>query len=98
MRPATEIIRTVRQTEKGTRVAKYDQYLLDVAPDANKVEIREAVKQLFGVTVKKVNTLNCHGKWRRLSVRWGKRPDWKKAIVTVAKGQKIQVKGSAAGR
>jgi large subunit ribosomal protein L23 len=91
MRPATEIIRAVRQSEKGTRVAKYDQYLVDVAPDANKVEIREAVERLFSVKVTKVNTLNCHGKWRQLRVRWGRRPDWKKAIVTLAKGQKIEV-------
>lgn len=92
MRPATEIIRSVRQTEKGTRIAKNDQYLVDVAPDANKIEIREAAKQLFNVTVTKVNTQACHGKWRRLRIRWGRRPDWKKAILTLAKGQKIEVK------
>jgi len=92
MRPATEIIRAVRQSEKGTRLAKYDQYLVDVARDANKVEIREAVERLFSVKVTKVNTQNCHGKWRQLRVRWGRRPDWKKAIVTLAKGQKIEVK------
>ena len=91
MRPATEIIRAVRQSEKGTRLAKYDQYLVDVATDANKVEIREAVERLFRVKVTKVNTQNCHGKWRQLRVRWGRRPDWKKAIVTLAKGQKIEV-------
>ena len=92
MRPATEIIRAVRQSEKGTRLAKYDQYLVDVATDANKVEIREALEQLFRVTVTKVNTQNCHGKWRQLRVRWGRKPDWKKAIVTLAKGQKIEFK------
>jgi len=91
MRPATEIIRAVRQSEKGTRLAKYDQYLVDVAVDANKVEIREAVERLFRVKVTKVNTQNCHGKWRQLRVHWGRRPDWKKAIVTLAKGQKIEV-------
>ena len=91
MRPATEIIRAIRQSEKGTRLAKYDQYLVDVATDANKVEIREAVEQLFRVKVTKVNTQNCHGKWRQLRVRWGRRSDWKKAIVTLAKGQKIEV-------
>ena len=91
MRPATEIIRAVRQSEKGARLAKYDQYLVDVATDANKVEIREAVERLFRVKVTKVNTQNCHGKWRQLRVRWGRKPDWKKAIVTLAKGQKIEV-------
>ena len=92
MRPATEIVRSVRQTEKATRLATYDQYLVDVAPDANKVEIRAAVELLFRVKVAKVNTQNCHGKWRQLRVRWGRRPDWKKAIVTLAKGQKIELK------
>ncbi|MBI4343228.1 MAG: 50S ribosomal protein L23 [Candidatus Omnitrophica bacterium] len=96
MRPASEVIRGVRQTEKGARIAKLHQYILEVAPDANKIEIRQAAKQLFGVTVERVNTTVCHGKWRRLSSRWGQRPDWKKAIVTVAKGQKIEVKAEAA--
>ena len=92
MRPATEIVQRVLQTEKGTRVAKQDQYLLRVALDANKIEIRRAVEELFKVTVEKVNTQVHHGKWRRLSNRIGRRPDWKKALVTVAKGQMIEVK------
>lgn len=92
MRPATDIVRAIRQSEKATRLATYDQYLVDVAPDANKVEIRQAVELLFRVKVAKVNTQNCHGKWRQLRVRWGRRPDWKKAIVTLAKGQKIELK------
>ena len=92
MRPATEIVKGVRQTEKGTRLAKYDQYLVSVALDANKVEIREAVEQLFNVQVTRVNTQTCRGKWRRLGARIGRRSDWKKAVVTLAKGQKIEVK------
>ena len=92
MRPATDIVRGIRQTEKGTRLAKIDQYLVNVALDANKQEIRKAVEQLFSVKVTKVNTQVCHGKWRRLRIQWGRRPDWKKAVVTLAKGQKIEVK------
>ena len=92
MRPATEIVKGVLQTEKGTRVAQHGQYLVEVALDANKIEIRKAVEQLFSVKVTKVNTLTCHGKWRRLRFQWGRRPDWKKAVVTLAKGQKIDVK------
>ena len=92
MRPATEVVKSVLQTEKATRVAAHQQYVLDVALDANKVEIREAVEQLFHVSVLKVNTHVQHGKWRRLSNRWGQRPDRKKAIVTLAKDQKIEVK------
>ena len=92
MRPATEIVKRVLQTEKGTRIAAHDQYLFQVAPDANKSEIRQAVQELFHVKVTKINTQNLHGKWRRLSQRWGRRSDWKKAFVTLEKGQKIEVK------
>ena len=92
MRPATDIVKRVLQTEKGTHVAAHDQYLVKVALDANKIEIRQAVQELFSVKVTKVNTQVAHGKWRRLSVKRGRRPDWKKAIVTLAKGQKIEVK------
>ncbi|MBI3996537.1 MAG: 50S ribosomal protein L23 [Candidatus Omnitrophica bacterium] len=92
MRPATEIVKRVLQTEKGTRVAARDQYLVKVALNANKIEIRQAVEELFSVKVTKVNTHIAHGKWRRLSVKRGRRSDWKKAIVTLTKGQKIEVK------
>ena len=92
MRPATDIVTGVRQTEKGARLARYDQYIVNVAVDANKVEIREAVEELFGVQVTQVNTQTCHGKWRRLGARGGRRAAWKKAIVTLIKGQKIELK------
>lgn len=91
MRAATEIVRRILQTEKATRIAGKDQYLLSVSPTANKIEIRHAVEELFKVKVMSVNTQKCHGKWRRLSVRRGQRPDWKKAFVTLEKGQKIEV-------
>ncbi|MBI2104577.1 MAG: 50S ribosomal protein L23 [Candidatus Omnitrophica bacterium] len=92
MRPPTDIVKQVLQSEKGARVLAHGQYVMDVAPDANKVEIREAVEGLFKVKVLKVNTMVTHGKWRRLQARWGRRTDRKKAIVTLAKGQKIDVK------
>lgn len=92
MRPATQIVKRMRQSEKSERIAPHSQYCFDVALDANKVEIRRAVEQLFSVKVQAVNTERCHGKWRRLRVQWGRRPDWKKAFVTLAKGQKIEVK------
>ena len=92
MRAATDIIKGVRQSEKGVRIAAHDQYVLDVARDANKTEIREAVETIFKAKVLKVNTQVTHGKWRRLQQRWGRRSDRKKAIVTLAKGQKIEVK------
>ena len=92
MRPPTDVVRRLLQTEKGTRLAARGQYLVDVTPDANKPEIRRAVEELFNVKVLKVNTQVTHGKWRRLQGRWGRRPDRKKALVTLAKGQKIEVK------
>ena len=92
MRPATDIVKGVLQTEKSARISKYDQYLLEVAVDANKSEIRQAAQQLFNVKVLDVTTQVLQGKWRRLQARWGRRTDRKKAIVTVAKGQKIEVK------
>lgn len=92
MRPATEIVKRVLQSEKAARIAKHDQYLLDVSPTANKTEIRHAVQELFKVTVTDVNTLVTHGKWRRLQAKVGRRSDRKKAIVTLARGQKIEVK------
>jgi large subunit ribosomal protein L23 len=86
------IIKGIRQSEKGVRIAAHDQYVLDVDPEANKIEIRQAVEALFKTKVLRVNTHVTHGKWRRLQQRWGRRTDRKKAIVTVAKGQKIELK------
>ena len=92
MRPATDIIKQILQTEKSTRVGAHDQYFFRVAIDANKTEISQAVEEIFKVKVTNVNTQIGHGKWRRLSNRWGRRSDWKRAIVSLAEGQKIEVK------
>ena len=86
-----EIIKTVRLTEKGTRQGeKYNQYTVVADRLATKPEIKQAVQELFKVKVIKVNTLNVHGKARRQRTHQaGKAPDWKKAIVTLKKGDKI---------
>ncbi len=86
-----EIIKTVRLTEKGTRQGeKYNQYTVVADRLATKPEIKRAVQELFKVKVDKVNTLNVHGKARRLrTAQAGKAPDWKKAIVTLKAGDKI---------
>ncbi len=91
MTELTQIIRGVKQTEKGTRLAKVNQYVLQVARHANKLQIKQATEELFKVKVEQVNTLTMPGKWRRLNRQVGRRPDWKKAIVTVAKGQTIEL-------
>ncbi len=62
---------------------------LRVAVKANKIEIRKAIEELFKVKVLAVNTINMKGKKKRLGRTEGTRPDWKKAIVTLAPGEKI---------
>jgi large subunit ribosomal protein L23 len=88
---AFEIIKTVRLTEKGTRQGDaFNQYTVVADRRANKIQIRQAVQDLFKVKVIKVNTLNVRGKFRRQrTTQAGKAPDWKKAIVTLKEGQKI---------
>jgi len=88
---AFDIVKTVRLTEKGTRQGeKFNQYTIVADPRANKLQIRQAVQELFKVKVVRVNTLNVRGKLRRQ-----RRPDegrtnnWKKAIVTLKAGDKI---------
>lgn len=77
-------------TERGTTVQeKHNQYLFEAAPGASKTDIKLAVETLFKVQVEKVRTMMMHGKFRRFGKGGGVLPDWKKAIVTVAKGQKI---------
>jgi large subunit ribosomal protein L23 len=86
-----EIIKTVRVTEKGTRQAEnFNQYTVIADRRANKLEIRQAVQELFKVKVIKVNTLNVRGKVRRRRSPFeGRAPSWKKAIVTLRKEDKI---------
>jgi len=70
-------------TERSIDMLPTGKYTFKVAPDANKVEIKKAVEKLFTVEVTKVNTLNCKGRTRRVGRFEGKKPDWKKAIVTI---------------
>ncbi len=88
MRNPYQIVQTVLVTEKGTELAENGQYTLRVAKDANKIEIKAAVESLFDVKVAAVNTLNRKGKRKRMRTsRYGKRPDWKKAVVTLSEGE-----------
>jgi large subunit ribosomal protein L23 len=88
-----EIIKTVRVTEKGTTQGeKFNQYTVVADRRANKIQIRQAVEELFNVKVLRVNTINVRGKARRrMTPSAGKAPDWKKAIVTLKQGDKIQL-------
>ncbi|HEX15641.1 MAG: 50S ribosomal protein L23 [Deltaproteobacteria bacterium] len=87
--PYSVIIRPVI-TEKATLQKERDNKVtFQVAKDANKAEIKEAVEKLFNVKVEKVNVMNVRGKRRRLGRIVGKKPDWKKAIVTLKPGYSI---------
>lgn len=79
-------------TEKGsTDTAERNAYHFRVPVDANKIEIRQAVERIFEVKVRSVNTAHMRGKTRRRGWVAGKRPDWKKAMVTLAEGHTIDV-------
>ena len=85
------IIRRVQITEKGTQLACEDQYIIEVAPKANKIEIKKAVEAHFGVHVLAVNTQNYKGALRTLRNRRVVRDSgWKRAIVTVKAGERIE--------
>lgn len=93
MREAFDIIKNLRVTEKSGNLAeKHNQYVFRVATDATKQEIKYAVKSLFGKTAVRVNTLQVEGKVKReRQANFGKRSDWKKAIVTLKEGEKIEL-------
>ncbi len=78
-------------SEKSYGLLDENKYTFIVSPDANKTEIKIAVEQVFGVTVTSVNTSNRHGKRKRTRAGWGKRPDTKRAIVSIADGQRIDI-------
>ena len=78
-------------SEKSYGLLDENKYTFVVSPDANKTEIKIAVEQVFGVKVTSVNTINRIGKRRRTRYGWGKRPDSKRAIVSVADGQRIDI-------
>ncbi len=78
-------------SEKSYGLLDENKYTFEVARDANKTQIKIAVEQVFGVKVTSVNTINRNGKRRRTRYGWGKRPDVKRAIVSVADGQRIDI-------
>jgi len=77
-------------TERSTILKeKFNQYVFEAACSATKPDIKKAVEDLFKVKVEAVRTMNMKGKFRRFGKGGGMRPDWKKAIVTLKQGQKI---------
>lgn len=81
-------------TEKGNRLREAEnKYLFEVARDANKIEIREAVETLFNVSVVDVRTMVVRGRLRRMGRGHAKTQNWKKAIVTLKEGDAIEAAG-----
>lgn len=93
MKDPYAVVKTVRVTEKGTAQSeKLNKYQLVVEKHANKVDVKRAVEQLFKVKVLSVNTLRVRGKARReRTVQFGRTPSWKKAVVTLKEGDKIEL-------
>lgn len=88
-----DVVKTVRLTEKGTILStKFNRYTVVADRRASKVQIRQAVEQLFNVKVLRVNTQSIRGKLRRQgTAAAGRDQNWKKALVTLKDGDKIQL-------
>jgi large subunit ribosomal protein L23 len=93
MKDPYQVVKTVRVTEKGTaQTASLNRYQVVVEKHANKLDIKHAVEKLFKVKVTRVNTLHVRGKARReRTLQFGRTPAWKKAIVTLQAGDKIEL-------
>ena len=91
MKSVYEVIKRPRITEKGTELGeKHNKYVFKVSCNANKIEIRNAVEKIFNVKIEKVNTVKVQGKKKRVRKVEGRTPDWKKAVITLKEGNKIE--------
>ncbi|MCP4144018.1 MAG: 50S ribosomal protein L23 [bacterium] len=92
MKDLSKVITRPIVTERGTILREmHNQYYFQVNPDANKHEIRQAIEMYFGVKVENVRTMNRIGKIKRMGRFSGRRASWKKAIVTLAEGDSIDL-------
>ena len=91
MKNPHDVIKGLLRTEKGADMMPLNKYLFWVDTKANKVEIRNAVENIYKVKVGKVNTINVKGKPKRVRYTMGMTSEWKKAIVTLKQGDKIDV-------
>ena len=88
--PQQIVKRPIVLTEKGSDMReRMNQLIFEVDRDANKIQIKSAIQTLFNVTVLDVNTMIVRGRMRRMGKKYGKTQNWKKAIVTLKKGDKI---------
>jgi large subunit ribosomal protein L23 len=90
-RDPRDIIRSPVISEKSYAAADAGKYVFVVHAKATKPEIRKAVESIWGVHVKKVNTVRRKGKLVRRHLAWGSRPDTRRAVVTLAQGEKIEI-------
>ena len=86
-----DIVKNLLRTEKGTMLEPKNQYTFQVAFDANKIQIRQSIEEIYKVKVKSVNTAVIPGKLKRVRYALGKTAAWKKAVVTLQSGHKIEV-------
>lgn len=84
-------LKTPHVTEKATDLTSVDQYIFRVFPEANKTELKKVIKGIYGVDVVSVKIINVHRKKKRLGKIQGMKPGYKKAIVRIKKGQKIEL-------
>lgn len=87
----SEVLRRPLVTEKNTALQERNKYVFEVAREANKPQIKDAVEAAFKVTVTGVNTINVRGKTKKYGGRVTQAPSWKKAVVTLKAGDKIQI-------
>ncbi len=85
----TFLIKKIGLTEKAATLEKHGKYVFMVKRSAATPEIKKAIEELYGVKVKDVNTVRSYAKAKRLGNRFGKKPEYKKAVVTLKSGEKI---------
>lgn len=88
-----QIVRRILQTERSSALMAENKYVFEVDRRADKPQIKRAVETMFKVTVADVRTMNYRGKIKTMGRFSGKRPDWKKAVVTLAEGNTIDLVG-----
>ncbi len=90
MKNIYSVIKKPLFTEKGGSLKETEnKILVEVSRDANKIDIKKAIEEIFKVKVEKVATIKAHGKWKRYGKSIGKRSDRKKALITLKEGQKL---------
>ncbi len=91
MKNPHDVVKGLLRTEKGADIQPMNKYLFVVDRAANKIEIKRSIEDIYKVKVDSVNTSMVRGKMRRVRYAQGKTPDWKKAVITLKEGNKIDV-------